>query len=86
MIDKETTIHFLDNYAKANETFLSNSAFANLQFLSLWLQSHPDTSRMDEVERNQLVIFLQSMSDSALFTDPVSSTWLQIKEKVEKGI
>lgn len=86
MIDKETTIHFLDDYVKANEMYLSNSAFAKLQFLSLWLQSHPDTSRMEENERNQLAMFLQSMTDTGLFTDPVNHTWLQIKEKVEKGI
>lgn len=86
MIDKETTIHFLDDYVKANEMYLSNSAFAKLQFLSLWLQSHPDTSRMEENERNQLAMFLQSMTDTGLFTDPVNNTWLQIKEKVEKGI
>lgn len=86
MIDKETTIHFLDDYVKVNEMYLSNSAFAKLQFLSLWLQSHPDTSRMEENERNQLAMFLQSMADTGLFTDPVNNTWLQIKEKVEKGI
>lgn len=86
MIDKETTIHFLDDYVKVNEMYLSNSAFAKLQFLSLWLQSHPDTSRMEENERNQLAMFLQSMTDTGLFTDPVNNTWLQIKEKVEKGI
>lgn len=84
MMTPEMTVHFIDDFVQANTAYLNNLTLARLEFLSLWLQSHPDTSRMDPRDREDLCSTLQNLSGSPFFLDNVSTTWQQIASTVEQ--
>lgn len=72
------TVSFIDNFVNANMSYLNNITYARLEFLSLWLQSHPDTSTMDEEDREALCLLITSLADCSLYTDEARTFWRQI--------
>lgn len=72
------TVHFIDSFVKANMSYLNNITYARLEFLSLWLQSHSDTSAMEQEDRDALCLLTTTFADCSFYTGEVRDTWRQI--------
>lgn len=79
----DETVRFIDNFVKSNMSYLNNISFARLEFLSLWLQSHPDTSTMDSQDRDALCPLLYSLASSNVYTDEAKTCWSQIAQDLK---
>lgn len=82
MMSTETTVKFIDDFVEANMPYLSNHAFGSLEFLSLWLQSHPNISQMTSKDRSNLAHLLQELANSPIYTQETRATWHQICESL----
>lgn len=79
----DETVRFIDSFVKSNMSYLNNISLARLEFLSLWLQSHPDTSTMNSQDRDALCLLLHCLASSNFYTDEARSCWNEIAQSLK---